>query len=202
MTLIGVPPEHELLGRVVADSATDPAGWWAARLGSNIGASDAKQFSKMASVDRYVRALLKAQLSPRGDGNVLARNGHIYEPALMNWAGVTHNTRSIHHPTDPWKTATPDGIEVSPVGAIILGEAKVKHHIVTGPDLGERRQVVWAQHVIGSETTKWVWQHVHPTTHRPVGKPKLMRIDYDPDLLAGILPIAERVHEQLLLAHS
>lgn len=202
MALIGIPDGHPLLGRVVADAATDPAGWWAARLGSNIGASDASQFAKPESIDRYVRAILKQQMQPRGNGNVLARNGHIYEPALMNWAGVTHNARSFHHATDPWKTATPDGVEVTPVGAIILGEAKVKHHIVTGPSKQERRQVVWAQHVIGAELTKFVWQHVHPTTHRPVGDPHLARIDYDPDLIADILAIAVPVHEQLVLAHS
>lgn len=198
--MIGIPEGHPLLDRVIADAA-DPAEWHATRSRlvehggrqyARIGASDAAKYAKPESVEGYVRAKLLAG-NRSFTGNDFTSNGHAYEPALMAWAGVAHNTRMFAHPYVPWRAATPDGVEVTPTGFIVLGEGKVKHHIVTGPNPSERRQVVFAQHVMGAELTKWVWLHVHPDTNRPVGDPHLLRIDYDPDILGPLLPIADAV---------
>jgi YqaJ-like viral recombinase domain len=186
-----LPTGHPLLDRIVADAALDPAGWGGARP-HHIGASDAAAYSKLESVERYARRKLTEGAVPfRGSSH--SQNGHTYEPALMEWAGLAHNARMFAHPDQPWRTATPDGVGVTPTGVIVNGEAKVKHHIVRGPDLSERRQVVWAQHVTGAEFTRWVWLHVHPEKHHPVGDPKLLTIDYDPDLLGPLLTIADAV---------
>lgn len=198
MTLT-IPEGHPLLGRVVADSALDPAGWLAARP-FHIGASDAKEYSKLESIEGYARRKLTD--GSAFTGTAMSRNGHTYEPALAEWAGLAHNTRMFSHPDQPWKTATPDALGVGPTGVIVAGEVKVKHRIVAGPDLGERRQVAWAQHVTGAEFTKWVWLHVHPEKHHPVGEPHVLTIDYDPDLLGPLLTIADAVWDIVREAHQ
>lgn len=195
-----LPVGHPLLGRVVADAAVDPAGWLAARPHS-IGASRAAGFAKITSVDKYVRALLTEQERPF-TGSDFTRNGHAHEPGLMAYAGLVHNTRTYYHPEYPEFTATPDGYSWTDAGVLILGEAKIKHRIVEGPTPAERRQVVFAQYVCGAELTKWVWQHLHPETHRPYGEPHLIRIERDDDLLKGVLDIAHQVRDAMLAARE
>lgn len=190
-----IPEGHPLLRRVVADSALDPAGWLAARP-THIGASMAAGFAKVESIESYVRAAVLAMHKPF-QGNAYTASGHLFEPGIMAWAGVSHNTRMFHHPTVEPYSATPDGLDVLPNGVVILGEAKVKHKITTGPTPAERRQVVWAQYVAGAPDvdvfTKWAWLHVNPDTRRPHGAPQMIHIDFDPDLLAPLLVIAEQV---------
>lgn len=198
--MIGIPEGHPLLGRVVADNATDPAGWMAARH-DHLGAYDAKAFAKEASVERYVAAILKREAAP-WNPTAKADNGHTYESAIMEFAGVTPNTRMFHHPEILWASATPDGVEVAPSGAVVLGEAKVKHHIVYGPDRSELRQVAWQQLVCEGSFTKWAWLTVHPQTNRPVGDPQVVRIPRLDDLIAELLPIATAVHDLLAVART
>jgi hypothetical protein len=196
----GVPTGHELLGRVVADAALDPAGWLAARPHS-LGASNFAKFAREESVDKYLRNKLTE--GQRGfTGNDYTRNGHAHEAGLMAWAGVGHNTRMIRHPEIPEFTATPDGIEVLENGDIVLGEAKVKHQLVNGPTPAEFRQVYAAQYVVGAAFTKWVYQALHPETHRPYGDPMLIRIPFDAEAFAPTLAIAHKVRAGLLAARS
>lgn len=190
-----IPDGHPLLERVVADSAVDLAAWHRARP-TRIGASNAAGFAKLSSVESYVRAAVLAMNKPfQGNGYTAA--GHLYEPGIMAWAGVTHNTRMFHSVENEQYSATPDGVDVLATGVIQLGEAKVKHKIVTGPTPAERRQMVWAQMVAGAPTvdvfTKFAWLHVNPDTGRPHGAPQLLRIDFDPDLLGPLLEIAAPV---------
>lgn len=199
--MIDLPTDHPLLGRVVADSAVDPAGWAAARPYS-IGASDAAKFSKITSAETYIRNKLTERTRPFG-GSDFTRNGHAHEPGLMAYAGLVHNTRTYYHPDYPEFTATPDGYAWSPdARTLVLGEAKIKHHIVIGPTPAERRQVVFAQFVMGAELTKWIVQHLHPDTHRPYGDPLLIRIERDDDLLSGVLDIAHIVRDAMLAARE
>ena len=195
-----IPTDHQLLDLVVADALLEPEKWMAARPFS-IGASDAAGYAKLESVEAYVRAKLTTVARPFA-GNPFTAAGHAHEPGLMAWAGVTHNTRMFRHPEIPEFTATPDGVDVTPTGVVLLGEAKVKHRIVTGPTPAERRQVVWAQYVLGGEVTKWVWQALHPDTHRPYGEPQVHRISFDPDLLAPILVIAHHVRAAMIAARD
>lgn len=196
-----LPAGHPLLGRVVADSATDPAGWAAARPYS-IGASDAAKFSKAASTELYVRNKLTEQARPF-TGSEFTRNGHAHEPGLMAYVGLVHNTRTFYHPQYPEFTATPDGYTWSEdAGILILGEGKIKHHIVKGPTPAEVRQVMWAQFVMGSELTRWVVQHLHPDTHRPYEDPIIHNIPRDDEILARMLAIAHPVRDAMLAARE
>ena len=195
-----IPAGHALLDLVVADALLEPEKWLAVRPFS-IGASDAAGYAKIESVEKYVRAKLTARDRPF-TGNPFTANGHAHEPGLMGWAGVSHNTKMFRHPEIPEFTATPDGVDVTPTGVVLLGEAKVKHKIVEGPTPAERRQVVWAQYVTGAEMTKWVWQALHPDTHRPYGEPQMHRISFDPDLLAPVLVIAHQVRAAMIAARE
>lgn len=195
-----IPPGHELLGRVVADAAADPAGWLAARPFS-LGASDFAKFSRMESVESYARNKL-AEGSRTFTGSAYTANGHAHEPGLMAYAGVAHNTRMFRHPTIREFTATPDGVSVLPGGHIRLGEAKVKHKLVEGPNPSEMRQVYAAQYVLGAIFTDWVYQALHPETHRPYGEPVIHRIPFDADAFAPTLEIAHAVRAAIVAARQ
>lgn len=196
-----IPPDHPLLNRVIADKSTDPAGWYAARSAPpKIGASDAAKFSKVASVETYVRGILHNDWS----GSVYADNGNTFEEAIALHAGITPSHRMFAHP-DPelWRfVATPDGVNITPTGAVVLAECKVKHKPTKGPTLGERRQVVWQQYVTGADYTKWAWLELDPDTHQPTGEPRIILIDRDDDLLDQVLAVAHPVRAALEAADA
>jgi hypothetical protein len=197
---VSIPAGHELLGRVVADAAVDPAGWLAVRPYS-LGASDFAKFARLESVEMYARNKL-TEAARTFTGSSFTANGHAHEPGLMAYAGVGHNTRTFRHPEIREFTATPDGVTVLPSGVIELGEAKVKHKIVEGPNPSEMRQVYAAQYVVGAAFTKWVWQALHPETHRPYGDPHVLSIPFDGDAFAPTLEIAHAVRAAILAARQ
>lgn len=195
-----IPLGHPLLGRVVADAALDPAGWAAARPFS-LGASDFAGYAREESVDKYAARKL-TESTATFTGSAYTANGHAHEPGLMAYVGVSHNTRMFHHPEIREFTATPDGVNVTPTGVIVCGEAKVKHKIVRGPTPAEYRQVYAAQYVTGAAFTKWVWQTLHPETHRPYGEPTVLTIPFDADAFAPTLAIAHQVRDRILRARE
>lgn len=195
-----LPVGHPLLGRVVADAATDPAGWAAARP-FQIGASDAAGFAKWESRDKYLARKLAEQPASFG-GSQFTRNGHAHEPGLMGFAGLTHNTRTFHHPTYRAFTATPDGLRWSDAGVLLLGEGKVKHHIIAKPTPAEIRQVMWAQWITETRLTRWVWQVMDPRTNRPYGDPQIIDIPFDPAILEPMLDIAHYVRRGMYAARE
>ncbi len=195
-----LPAGHPLLSRVVADAATDPAGWAAARP-YQIGASDAAGYAKWDSRDKYLARKLGEQPASFG-GSQYTRNGHAHEPGLMGFAGLAHNARTFHHEEYREFTATPDGLRWSDAGVLVLGEGKIKHHIVEGPTPAEFRQVVWAQYVTGARMTRWVKQTMDPRTNRPYGVPIILDIPFNPDLLAPMLEIAHYVRRGMIAARE
>jgi hypothetical protein len=195
-----MPAGHPLLDCVIADAAADPEHWLSIRP-YWIGASDAAKMSKVESVEIYTRNKVTQQTRPF-TGSQFTRNGHAHEAGLMAWAGVRHNTRMFRHATEPVFAATPDGVSVTPSGVIVLGEAKIKHQIITGPTPAERRQVAWAQYVLGAAFTKWVWQVLDPRTNRPYGDPQCIHIDYDPEILEPLLEIARPVRAAMIAARN
>lgn len=180
---------HPLFDRVVADSV-DPAAWHHARIGK-LGASDAAGFAKVESVERYVRAKL---MPNRFEGNQYTRAGHTWEPSLMTYAGLDHNTRMFRHESIPEFVATPDGVKITPTGQVILGEAKVKHKPTKGPNPAELRQVAWAQFVCDAVATIWVWLEVEPVTGEPTDlEPQKLIITRDDDRIRDLVTIANPV---------
>lgn len=196
-----IPDGHPLHELVLADSATEPDRWKSIRP-YWIGASDAAKFSRPASIDTVYVPNKLTEITTGFGGTDFTRNGHAHEAGLTAWAGVSHNTKMFRHPTEPVFSATPDGLDVLPNGVIVLSEVKVKHRIVSGPTPAEYRQVAWAQYVLGASFTKWVWQALHPETHRPYGDPRMMLIDYNAELVEKILTIARPVRAAMLAARA
>lgn len=189
---------HPLLSRVVADS-TDRAAWHHARIGK-IGASNAASFAKVSSTESYARALL---MPNRFEGNQYTRAGHTWEPALMAYARIEHNTRMFAHETIPEFVATPDGLEFTPSGEVVLGEGKIKHKPTKGPTPSEFRQVAWAQLVCGAAATKFVWHVLDKETGQPlVMEPQYLIIERDEKMIAHLLTIAHPVRAALIAAAS
>jgi hypothetical protein len=182
------------LERIIADRSVDEPAWLAARIGT-VGASDAASFSKPESVPLYVRALLK---SGNWSGNRYTESGNTWEGRMLRALGIPENAAMIRSTDEPGFTATPDGIEVLPTGEIVLTECKAIHNrIITGPTLAQRRQMWWAQFVVGPEVrrTKFVWQHLDDDgpTHL---EPHVLVIERDDDAIARLLTIARPVLDQ------
>lgn len=134
----------------VLDDGTARARWEQARR-PVIGASDAATFAKLTSVDKYLAAKLG---HGSFHGNTYTESGHRWEPMMLAWAGITPNVALIHSPGEPGFAATPDGAEATR-GA----EAKAKHRkVVTGPSLGEWRQLAWQFLVVPEfEEIEFIW---------------------------------------------
>lgn len=180
---------HELYTRVVADSA-DRDSWLAARVGK-IGASDAASFAKASSIESYVRAKL---MPNRFEGNGFTANGHAWEPTLTDFAHVTHNTKMFRSVAVPEFVATPDGLNITPSGRVVLSECKIKHKPVKGPTPAEFRQVFWAQSVCDAEATAFVWLTLDPDTNQPTTlEPSVLIIERDQAAIDRLLAIAHPV---------
>jgi hypothetical protein len=187
------------LDRIVADSKDRPA--WMLGRESLLGASDASGFSKLASVDLYALAKLK---SGSFRGNAYTESGNTWEPRMLNWFGIPQNTLLIHSENERFFGATPDGIEITPTGEIILSEGKAKHNmIVTGPTPKERRQVAWAQMVFGPDCrrTKFIWQEIVDDAPRRL-EPHILIIDRDEELIAGLRTIGFLVWDKVCRARD
>ncbi len=182
-------PAPPYLDRVLADSA-DRATWLVGRE-DVIGASDAAGFAKPESVPLYVRAKLK---SGRFTGNRYTESGNLWEPRMLDWFGVPQNTLLIHADGDRDSAATPDGIEVTRSGEVILAECKAIHgRIVKGPSLAFLRQMWWAQYCLGATRTKFIWQQLNDDGIPDRLEPHITIVDRDDREISKLLAIARPV---------
>jgi hypothetical protein len=187
------------IDRIVADSA-DRADWMIKRQ-PLLGASDAAGFAKIQSVDLYALAKLK---SGSFRGNSYTESGNTWEPRMLAHFGIPRNTLLIHSEDEPGFGATPDGIEITPSGEIILAEAKAKHGmVVTKPTPKERRQVAWAQMVFGPDCrrTKFIWQEIVDDAPRRL-EPHIQIIDRDDEMIAGLRTIGFLVLDKVRRARD
>lgn len=122
-----------------------------------IGASDAAKFSKLASVPLYLADKLKTNTF---HGNASTESGHRWEPMMLAWAGIPQNLALIHSPEDVGFGSTPDGIKTG--SRLVMAECKAKHmKIVTGPTLGEWRQLAWQFITVPeAEETEFIWAEI------------------------------------------
>jgi len=174
------------LDRIVADSR-DRATWLKLRQ-PMLGASDAASFAKLTSAGLYTLAKLK---SGSFGGNAYTESGNVWEPRMLSWFGLTQNTLLIHAEDEPGFGATPDGIEVLPSGEIILSECKAFHdQIVTGPKPAFRRQMWWAQMVLGPDCrrTRFIWQELADGAPRRL-EPHILILERDEEEITALRKI-------------
>jgi len=189
------------LDRILHDGI-DREGWKLARQPC-VGASDAAKLAKESSIE----SVLKEKLTRREwNGNAYTEQGHRWEPMMLAWAGISPNIALIHSPENRGFAATPDGADATR-GA----ECKAKHNkVVTGPTLGEWRQVAWQFVVVPEfEEIEFIWQELvtDPTSGLWIPRadePKNLTIPRDHpkivDLTSKILPLATDLLDRLTRA--
>lgn len=193
-----IPPEHELLGRAVADSRDRPA-WLATRPG-RIGGSDAAGFSKIESVPSYVRA----KLSQEFRGNAYTRHGNDREARMLRAYHLEQNTLMFRSKDDPRHVATPDGVLVSGYdGRIIIAECKTTSKPLRKVPLGYLRQCLWNMYVIGASECLFIWE-LHQGFVALEAEPEsiLIRLDEHAEELQQIITIADAVLDGLAAAET
>jgi hypothetical protein len=186
--------------RVLAD-ARDWEAWHAARSGAHIGASDAASFAKLTSVPLYVRAKLRDR---EFRGNAYTRTGNRWEEPALAGVGWERNTLLIRHETEEGFVATPDGISED---GRRLAEAKAKLVSLDlfDPDAWEpvpppahRRQIAWAQFVLGADETDYVvlpfGEDPRTGVHTPLlMTPRVVVVPRDEALIDHLVAIATPV---------
>lgn len=195
----------DYLNRIL-DDGTDRDNWLVSRTPA-VCASDVAKFAKLSSVHLYLAD--KLDRTPF-HGNKYTESGNRWEPLMLAWAGMPENKALIHSPDERGFAATPDGLSITPTtgrGA----ECKAKHNkIVTGPTLGEWRQLswqfvavpefeeiefIWQELVIDRDTGEWVPRTAEPknlTVKR--GDAKVQTT------IAQVMPIATEVLARLTAA--
>ncbi len=182
----------------ILDDGTDRERWLR-RHGDLVTASRAATLAKPESVDKYLLAALR---DGQFHGNSYTEQGHRWEPMMLAWANIPQNLALIHAPQEPGFAATPDGIGDR------LAECKVKHNrVVTGPSLGEFRQVAWQFLCLPEfDTLDWLWMEVDQHGEPFHEEPKIVQLHRsDPkivDLTARILPIATDLLARLRAARQ
>lgn len=190
----------------ILDDGNDRESWLAAR-GPVIGASDAKMFAKLESVDKY----LAAKIRPRTFfGNETTESGHRWEPMILAFLGVPENKALVHAPGNPGFACTPDGI--SDDDPFTLAEAKTRHGVIKpNPDAGEWRQLAF-QLLCFPEAVRVLFGTA-TVLRRPDGEWEVRDGGYSrlevtrdhPKIIAAtalIVPIAEQVVAALEAAHK
>lgn len=173
----------------ILDDGTDRDRWLTARE-PVLGASDAAGFAKRESVPLYVLAKLK---HGRFTGNRYTEAGHEWEPRMLDWFGIPQNTCLVHAEDEPGFAATPDGVQITADGEVILAECKVIHdRIITGPTPAFLRQMWWAQYCFGATRTKFMWQELVDGVPRRL-EPHIQVIDRDDREINKLLTIARPV---------
>lgn len=140
------------IDRALASASNRPA-WLAAR-STRICGSDAGSLAKAESIPLYLRAKLR---DGEWDGNAYTRHGHAMEGALLAYADVPGNSFLIRSADEDGFAATPDGIEVTPSGEIVLAQVKTTSKPFKTIPRSYYRQVWWEQYVCGAERTKFIW---------------------------------------------
>ena len=185
----------------ILDDGTSRERWQEARW-PVIGASDAAKLSKLSSLPSYLRAKLSRESF---HGNDYTASGHRWEPMMLAWAGIPQNVALFHSPDETGFACTPDGILRVADGRLLLAECKAKHgRIVTGPTLGEWRQLAWQFLVFPeADEIEFLWVELVNGEMRTT-EPKHLTVRRDEqkivDLTAQILPIATELLAQLRLA--
>ncbi len=180
------------LDRVLADSR-DRAAWLAARR-SRITASTAAKLSKPESIYLYL-----AQMLRDGDwsGNSYTRHGNDLEPALLRWARIPQNTLLFHAEGEDRFAATPDGIEETASGELVLAQVKTTVKPFKTIPLAYRRQVWWEQYVMGATRTKFIWDLHDGSFDMTSLEPHVELIERDDAEIDRMLAIARPLHDLL-----
>lgn len=185
-------------------SGDDRAEWLRARE-PFIGASDMKQYAKLASVEKYVAAKIR----PKSFfGNETTESGHRWEPMILAYLGVPANSAFVASPTHSRIACTPDGISES--DPFTLAECKTRHGVIKPePDAGEWRQIA-AQLFCFPEAVRLLFGTLTVLRNdsgeweaRDGGYTRLEIPRDHPKVVAAtelIIPIAERVIEALASA--
>ena len=178
----------------ILDDGLERDKWLASRY-DVIGASDAAKLAKPESVDKY----LAAKLGDHGfTGNAFTESGNRWEPMMLAWLGITPNVALIHAPDERGFASTPDGI-LTTLSGTRGAECKAKHlKVVTGPTLGEWRQLSWQLHTVPElEEIEFTWVELDAEGELRQclnGEPKSLTVKRnDPKvigLLEKMLPIA------------
>jgi hypothetical protein len=145
----------------VVAASTDRVAWLRAR-SRGVTATDA---ARLAS-DGAVRAVAWEKFNGSGfGGNAFTDHGRAREPAIAAWVLQEHEIEPsvalFHAARERRHLATPDGIRVTPHGALELAEIKTTSKPWARIPRSYLRQVWWQQYVLGAERTLVVWeQHV------------------------------------------
>lgn len=181
--------------RFVADS-NDRVAWLRAR-SRGITATDV---AKLTSPQSILTAAT-AKLHGTGfTGNAFTDHGRAREPEIAAWVAATHGIQPssalYHAETEPRHLATPDGVTMTPSGAVILSEIKTTTKPWRSVPRNYLRQIFWQQYVLGAERTLVVWEE-----HKnfvPVGDEPLCRwIDRDEAEIAKLRGLADELINEL-----
>jgi len=195
---------NDYRSRVVADAA-DRETWLAVR-STGIGASDAANFAKLESVEKYARAKIKETFGGGFTGNAYTATGHRWESAALSAAGIVQNTLMFRSVEEPRFFATPDGIHEGEHG-LQLAEAKAVLVRDYDPETWQpkippthRRQIAWAQMVLGAVETLYVVLP-YDEKHTPLAMmPTIIRVPRDDEMISSLITIARPVLRALTLA--
>lgn len=188
----------------ILDDGTDRDRWLALH-DTTITASTVAKFAKLQSVPLYLADMLKSRIFT---GNSYTESGNRWEPMMLAWAGIPPNKALIHSPQEKGFAATPDGINLLPDGSAIGAECKAKHgKVVTGPSLGEWRQLAWQFLCVPEfEEIEFIWVELIDGEIRSGrdGEPRSLTIRPDhPKIVAAtaqVLPIATELLPRLRAA--
>lgn len=170
--------------RILADSVLRDE--WRAARAHVIGGSDAAGLSKLESLPLYLASKLSSDI---WQGNAFTAHGNQMEPGLLGYAGFEQNTFLVHAEGEPGFAATPDGIRELADGTLELAEVKTTNKPFKTIPLRYRRQVWWAQYVLGAERTKFIWLE-HDDFELSSIDPHVVTIDRDEDQIQHMLNIA------------
>jgi hypothetical protein len=178
--------QHPVLARGLADSR-DRVGWSKARSGT-MGASDVAKFSKVESVPLYVKGKLFSPFS----GNDFTSHGNDREPVILAAFSFEQNFTLFHSADNVRHTATPDGLKWGGNGSLLLAEAKTTAKEFRTIPLAYRRQVWWAQYVMGTDRTLFMWE-VHDGFNPVRMEPDSIIIERDDAAVENMIIIADLV---------
>lgn len=186
---------HPCLLRAVADSS-DRAAWLHAR-SRGITATDVARLSST----RAMRAVADDKLYGSSfRGNAYTEHGTAREPVIAEWIrrehGILASETLFHAEREKRHLATPDGLQVTDDGSLVLSEIKTTSKPWRSIPRGYLRQVWWQQYVLGAERTLLVWEE-----HRdfvPVGaEPRFRWIDRDDNEIHQLLGRANQLIDLL-----
>ncbi|MDF2575869.1 MAG: recombinase [Agromyces sp.] len=186
------PPRHPHELRIVAD-ASDRVAWLRAR-SRGVTATDAAKLASRASV--RTAAWDKLHGSRGFGGSRFTDHGRTREPVIADWVRRTHgidpSSLLFHAASDNRHLATPDGLHVTPQGALELCEIKTTSRAWRGIPRTYLRQVWWQQYVLGAERTLFVWEH-HEDFVPVDAEPRSRWIDRDDDQIAILVHLANEL---------